>query len=729
MITSFSSAQNLMKKCSEIYNEADCALIGYALKFAIDCHEGQKRESGEPYVEHPIAAADILVDLGMDVPCICAALLHDVVEDTSCDRDTLKKKFGEEIAVLVDAVTKLSKLKSKFTTQIEAQAENLRKLFFAISKDLRVLFIKLADRLHNMRTLDALKPEKQLRIARETLEIYAPMAARLGIAQIKSELEDLSMKYLYPTEYKYLAEQLDIKREERMREVKRIAEIIQNELEAVNIKADIKGRPKHFYSIYKKMVSQNKTLDQIYDLIAVRVIVDDVKECYTVLGIIHSMWKPVPGRFKDYIAMPKPNLYQSLHTTVVSNFGRIFEIQIRTHEMNKIAEYGIAAHWKYKEGRTEGTETDIDKRLSWVREVMEAEEDIKDSREYLKTLKLNIVSNEIYVFSPKGEVFDLPVGSTAVDFAYKVHTEVGNKCVGARVNNKMVPLNTVLNTGDVIEIITSNASKEPSRDWLKFVVTPQARSKIRAFFKKDMALENLKLGKDMLEKEAKRRGYKLSELMAQQAPMDEIMRKYSFQTNDDLFSAVGFGSVNTNQILLKLIDRFNKARALSAKESGDDAESEPVKKSNIVGKKSPSGVIVEGFGDFLVKLAKCCNPVPGDSIVGYAMRGAGVSIHRTDCPNIRNMETERLMEAHWENTDNSTFVAKLRLECVDRTGLINALITLISNQGLSIQALELHVQKGIAYISMGIEIKSISELDFIIKKLSALPDVISVKRT
>ena len=477
------------------------------------------------------------------------------------------------------------------------------------------------------------------------------------------------------------------------------------------------------------MVSQNKTLDQIYDLIAVRVIVDDVKECYTVLGIIHSMWKPVPGRFKDYIAMPKPNLYQSLHTTVVSNFGRIFEIQIRTHEMNKIAEYGIAAHWKYKEGRTEGTETDIDKRLSWVREVMEAEEDIKDSREYLKTLKLNIVSNEIYVFSPKGEVFDLPVGSTAVDFAYKVHTEVGNKCVGARVNNKMVPLNTVLNTGDVIEIITSNASKEPSRDWLKFVVTPQARSKIRAFFKKDMALENLKLGKDMLEKEAKRRGYKLSELMAQQAPMEEIMRKYSFQTNDDLFSAVGFGSVNTNQILLKLIDRFNKARALSAKESGDDAESEPVKKSNIVGKKSPSGVIVEGFGDFLVKLAKCCNPVPGDSIVGYAMRGAGVSIHRTDCPNIRNMETERLMEAHWENTDNSTFVAKLRLECVDRTGLINALITLISNQGLSIQALELHVQKGIAYISMGLEIKSISELDFIIKKLSALPDVISVKRT
>ena len=727
MVAGETSAQNLMKKCAELYNEADCALIGYALKFAMECHEGQKRESGEPYVEHPIAAADILADLGMDVPCICAALLHDVVEDTSCDEETLKKKFGEEIATLVNAVTKLSKLKSRFATQIEAQAENLRKLFFAISKDLRVLFIKLADRLHNMRTLDALKPEKQLRIARETLEIYAPMAARLGIAQIKSELEDLSMKYLYPEEYAYLAGELDKKREERMREVRRIAETIQTELEKVNIKADIKGRPKHFYSIYKKMTSQHKTLDQIYDLIAVRVIVDDVKDCYTVLGIIHSMWKPVPGRFKDYIAMPKPNLYQSLHTTVVSNFGQIFEIQIRTHEMNRIAEYGIAAHWKYKEGRTDGSETDIDKRLSWVREVMEAEEDIKDSREYLKTLKLNIVTNEIYVFSPKGEVFDLPAGATTVDFAYKVHTEVGNKCVGARVNNKMVPLNTVLNSGDVVEIITSNSSREPSRDWLKFVVTPQARSKIRAFFKKDMALENIKLGKDMLEKEAKRRGYKLSELMAQREPMEEVMRKYSLPTFDDLYAAVGFGSINTNQVLLKLIDRFNKARALSQK--AENAANKPVERHADIVKKSASGVIVEGFGDFLVRLAKCCNPVPGDSIVGYAMRGAGVSIHRTDCPNIRNMETERLMEAHWEDTDNSTFVAKLRLECVDRTGLINSVIPVITNQGISISSMELHVQKGIAYIMVGLEIKSISELEFIIKKLSAQTDVISVKRS
>ena len=557
------------------------------------------------------------------------------------------------------------------------------------------------------------------------MEIYAPMAARLGISPIKTELEDLSMKYLYPEEYKYLAAQLDLKREERMREVKMISDIISEKLEEAGIKADIKGRPKHFYSIYKKMTTQHKTLDQIYDLIAVRVIVDDVKECYTVLGIIHSMWKPVPGRFKDYIAMPKPNLYQSLHTTVVSNFGQIFEIQIRTYEMNKIAEYGIAAHWKYKEGRTDGSETDMDKRLSWVREVMEAEEDIKDSGEYLKTLKLNIVTNEIYVFSPKGEVFDLPTGATVVDFAYKVHTEVGNKCVGARVNNKMVPLNTVLNTGDVVEILTSNSSKEPSRDWLKFVVTPHARSKIRAFFKKDMAQENIKLGKEMLEREAKRRGYKLSDLLAMPDVVTEIMKKYSFIAMDDLYAAVGFGSVSTGKILLKLIDRYNKARALSKVTSG---ESDNDSHKNILRKHSSSGVIVEGFGDFLVRLAKCCNPVPGDSIVGYAMRGAGVSIHRTDCPNIRNMETERLMEAHWENTDNSTFVAKLHLECVNRTGLINTIIPIISNQDIPIQAMELHVIKGIAHISLGLEIKSISELDFLIKKLEALSDVIVAKR-
>ena len=709
----FTREQEFLKKCKSIYSDEDRQQIEYALAFASECHKGQLRESGEPYITHPIATAETLIDLGMDPACICAALLHDVVEDTDCDQSTLKKKFGEEIYTLVEAVTKLSKLKSKFSSRIEEQAENLRKLFFAISLDLRVLFIKLADRLHNMRTLDALKPEKQLRIARETLDIYAPMAARLGISGIKCELEDLSMKYLYPEEYKYLSEQLDAKRGERMLQVTRIATEIEKELEKVGIKADIKGRPKHFYSIYKKMVNQKKTLDQIYDLIAVRVIVDDVKECYTVLGTIHSMWKPVPGRFKDYIAMPKPNLYQSLHTTVVSNFGQIFEIQIRTQEMNRIAEYGIAAHWKYKEGRVDGSETEMDKRLSWVREVMEAEEDIKDSQEYLKTLKLNIVSNEIYVFSPKGEVFDLPTGATAVDFAYKVHTAVGNKCIGARVNN---------NTGDVVEIITSNASKGPSRDWLKFVVTSQAKSKIRNFFKKDMVAENIKTGKDMLEREAKRRGYLLGDLMNNQSAMDELFKRYALTSTDDMYASVGCGALGTNQILLKLIDRHNKQQALIKKAAGE------TKPENATKPHSASGVIVEGFGDFLVKLAKCCNPVPGDSIVGYAMRGAGVSIHRADCPNIRNMETERLMEAHWANTDNSTFIAKLHIECVDRTGVVNTIIPVLANQGISIRAMELHVQKGIAVISIGLEIKSTEELEYIIKKLQSLSDIISVKR-
>ena len=695
----FTREQEFLKKCKSIYSDEDRQQIEYALAFASECHKGQLRESGEPYITHPIATAETLIDLGMDPACICAALLHDVVEDTDCDQSTLKKKFGEEIYTLVEAVTKLSKLKSKFSSRIEEQAENLRKLFFAISLDLRVLFIKLADRLHNMRTLDALKPEKQLRIARETLDIYAPMAARLGISGIKCELEDLSMKYLYPEEYKYLSEQLDAKRGERMLQVTRIATEIEKELEKVGIKAEIKGRPKHFYSIYKKMVNQKKTLDQIYDLIAVRVIVDDVKECYTVLGTIHSMWKPVPGRFKDYIAMPKPNLYQSLHTTVVSNFGQIFEIQIRTQEMNRIAEYGIAAHWKYKEGRVDGSETEMDKRLSWVREVMEAEEDIKDSQEYLKTLKLNIVSNEIYVFSPKGEVFDLPTGATAVDFAYKVHTAVGNKCIGARVNNKMVPLNTA---------------------------TSQAKSKIRNFFKKDMVAENIKTGKDMLEREAKRRGYLLGDLMNNQSAMDELFKRYALTSTDDMYASVGCGALGTNQILLKLIDRHNKQQAMIKKAAG---ESESAARTETNAKpRSASGIIVEGYGDFLVKLAKCCNPVPGDSIVGYAMRGAGVSIHRTDCPNIRNMEAERLMEAHWANTDNSVFIAKLHIECIDRTGVVNTILPLLANQGISIKAMELHVQKGVALISIALEIKSIDELEFIIKKLQSLPDIISVKR-
>ena len=723
--------QEFLKKCKLAYSEGDFALIQYALEYATKWHEGQFRASGEPYIYHPIGAAITLVDLGMDVSSVCAALLHDVIEDTACEGADLKKKFGEEIYTLVEAVTKLSKLKYKFNSREEEQAENLRKLFFAISKDLRVLFIKLADRLHNMRTLDSLPPEKQKRIAQETLDIYAPMSARLGISQVKCELEDLSMKYLYNDAYRYLAGELDQKRQERMQYVKRIADEIATELDKVGIKAEIKGRPKHFYSIYKKMVNQNKTLEQIYDLIAVRVIVEDIKECYSVLGIIHSMWKPVPGRFKDYIAMPKPNLYQSLHTTVVSNFGQIFEIQIRTYEMNRIAEFGIAAHWKYKEGKTSGApDTDLDKKLSWVREVMESEEDINDSKEYLFTFKNSIVVNEIYVFSPKGEVFDLPVDATPVDFAYKVHSQVGNKCVGAKVNNKMVPLNSKLNTGDVIEIVTSNSGKGPSRDWLKFVVSSQAKAKIRAFFKKERAGENIKLGKDMLEESAKRKGYDWNLLAAQDEEMKEIISRYSLASLDDLYASIGYGALKTGQVLLKLIDKYKKSKALEQKlEQLNNQQSSTTQETTKSRKnKSGSGVSVAGYDDFMVKLARCCNPVPGDEIVGYAMRGAGVSIHRKDCPNVKTMESERLLPVSWTNTDNSVFQARLLIECVDKTGLAMVILPTISNQGIYMTSVDMRVQKGIAIINITLQIKSSEELDFIIKKIENLPETISIKR-
>ena len=722
--------QEFLKKCKNAYSEGDFTLIQYALDYATKWHEGQFRVSGEPYIHHPIGAAITLVDLGMDVASVCAALLHDVIEDTACEGADLKKKFGEEIYNLVEAVTKLSKLKYKFNSREEEQAENLRKLFFAISKDLRVLFIKLADRLHNMRTLDSLPQEKQKRIAQETLDIYAPMSARLGISQVKCELEDLSMKYLFPDAYKYLAEALDQKRLERMQYVKRIAGEIETELDHVGIKAEIKGRPKHFYSIYKKMVNQNKTLEQIYDLIAVRVIVDDIKECYSVLGIIHSMWKPVPGRFKDYIAMPKPNLYQSLHTTVVSNFGQIFEIQIRTHEMNRIAEFGIAAHWKYKEGKTSGEpDSDFDKKLSWVREVMESEEDINDSKEYLFTFKNSIVLNEIYVFSPKGEVFDLPMDATPVDFAYKVHSQVGNKCIGAKVNNKMVPLNTALNTGDVVEIVTSNSGKGPSRDWLKFVVSSQAKAKIRAFFKKERAGENIKLGKDMLEQAAKRKGYDWNMLASQDDEIKEIITRYSLSSLDDLYASIGYGALKTGQVLFKLIDKYKKAKALEQKmELLNNAQTAQPEQTKAKKNKFHSSVSVAGYDDFAVKLARCCNPVPGDEIVGYSMRGAGVSVHRKDCPNVKTMEKERFLPVSWTNCDNSVFQARLLIECVDKTGLAMVILPTISNQGIYMTSVDMRVQKGVAIINITLQIKSSEELDFIIRKIENLPETISIKR-
>lgn len=715
--------KEFLSKCKESYIPEEYQMILYALDFAKDCHKGQKRISGDDYITHPIGAARILIDYGMDFVCISAALLHDVIEDTGCTSEILRKKFGEEISNLVESVTKLSKM--KFNSREEEQTENYRKLFMSVANDSRIIFIKLADRLHNMRTLKSLPENKRQRIARETIDIYAPIASRLGFSKIKVELEDLCFEHLFPKEFAELSSALEVKRKEYMVFVNRIIDKLYKELVNLKIPSEIKGRPKHLYSIYKKMINQNKSLEQIHDLIAIRVIVDTESQCYTVLGIIHSLWKPIPGRFKDYIGMPKPNKYQSLHTTVVSDFGQIFEIQIRTVDMNKIAEYGLAAHWKYKEGKSSEKFSEYDKRIGWIQEMVESESDIKDSREFMAALKTNVSPNEIYVFTPKGDVVDLSVGSTPVDYAYKIHSEIGNNCVGAKVNGKLVPLNTSLDTGDVVEILTQKTSKGPSRDWLKFAKSPQAKSKIKTFFKKILLEDNIKLGKDMLEREAKRRGYLLSDLMSVSESLEDIFDRYSISSQEDMFASVGYGSLTANQILTKLIDRFRKFQAKNNPIAFEEAILGPEK----IIKKSVSSILIEGYDGFLVKLSKCCNPVPGDLIIGYAARGTGISIHRVDCPNTKNMESERILDAKWANTDNSLFTAYLKLECYDRAGLVNSFIPLLAARNVSIISLEIHKKKqDKTLISLGIEIKAITELEYIIKKLGELPEVISVKR-
>lgn len=550
---------------------------------------------------------------------------------------------------LVEGVTKLDKI--KFVSAEDEQAENLRKMFFAMAKDYRVIIIKLADRLHNMRTLDALKPEKQIKIATQSLKIYAPLAGRLGLSFVKCELEDLAMRYLFPDDYYELVEFIKTKSKERQQFIEKICDELKAKLQELGIEGEVNGRQKHLYGIYKKMLKQGKNIEQIYDISAVRVIVNEVQDCYTVLGAIHTMWMPLPGRFKDYIAMPKPNGYQSLHTTVITKFKETFEIQIRTYEMHRIAEYGIAAHWKYKEGKTGATK--IDDQINWLREVMDTQRESSDSHEFLENIEGNVFTDEVYVFTPKGKVLNLPVGSTTVDFAYAIHSAVGNKCIGAKVNGKIVPLNTVLNTGDIVEILTTNSGKGPSRDWIKFVKTASARTKIRQYFKKEMKEENIKRGKDMLEREAKRRGYNLSELLST-AGLNYIMNRYTLSSIDDLYASVGFGGLTTNQIIVKLIDYFK--RDLLSKNPVAE-----IKTTSTTGKSSSgNGVLIRGYDDFLVRLSHCCNPVPGDKIVGYVSRGRGVSVHCVDCPNVKNMEPERLIEAKWDDVISQNFLASLK---------------------------------------------------------------------
>lgn len=690
------------------------AEIKKAYDFAKSAHQGQKRSSGEDYFVHPCAVVEILADFGFDSSTVIAAFLHDVLEDTSVTAEELEAEFGAEIVSLVEGVTKLDKL--QFVNREEAQAENFRKIFVAMAKDLRVIIIKLADRLHNMRSLQFLEPDRQKRIAQETLDIYAPLAGRLGISFFKCELEDLAMKYLLPDEYHYITENVSKKRTERQGFLDAICDQIRAKLKDMGIHGEVNGRPKHFYSVYKKMHKLHIDIDQIYDLLAVRIIVDTVKDCYTMLGEIHTMWKPIPGRFKDYIAMPKANNYQSLHTTVVTPFNETFEIQIRTFEMHKIAEYGVAAHWKYKEGTT-GNDSELDVKVKWLREVMDAQKDMDGAKEFMDAVKINVFEDEVFVFTPKGDVYDLPVGSTPVDLAYKIHSAIGNKCIGAKVNKKIVPLNTKLMTGDIVEILTQNGSKGPSLDWLKFVRTASARSKIRAYFKKENKEENIARGKEMLEREARRRGYDLDEVFTEEV-IDGLLQKYMMSNINDIYAAVGFGGLTTSQVLTKLLQSFKKEVPA------------PQQPQTAPRKRSKSGVLINGNANFTVHLSQCCSPVPGDNIVGYISRGRGVSVHRVDCPNVKGMEEERLIPATWDTEGTESYNATVVLTTENKGGLLATITTVISNAKLQIVGVNARLDEKThtAEMTIVVEIKRASDLEDLVTKLRNIEGVINIHR-
>ena len=714
--------EEFLTQIENSYSDASYQRIVRAYYFAKTAHKGQLRQSGEEYFIHPVAVASILVELGLDCDTIIAALLHDVVEDTSVTEEEIESEFGHSVVMLVDGVTKLNKL--NFKSREEAQAENLRRMFLAMSNDIRVIIIKLADRLHNMRTLSYRKEEDRKRVATETLEIYAPIAARLGIASVKGELEDFCLRYLYPDDYYMIAEKVASTKVERQKLVDSITQDLKKMLEELGIKGDINGRPKHFYSIWRKM-KKGKSFEEIYDLTAVRIIVDTVKDCYAVLGAIHTMWTPLPGRFKDYISVPKTNMYQSLHTTVLSSYGSPFEIQIRTHEMHRIAEYGIAAHWKYKQGVTDGNSSIDDNKLAWIRSVMELQNDVSDSRAYLDMLKLDLYVDQVFVFTPMGEVINLPAGATGIDFAYAIHSQVGNKCVGVKINSKMVPVDTVLKNGDVVEVVTSAAAKGPSREWLKFVKTPSAKSKIKSFFKKEMRDENIKRGKDMLEREAKHKNYQLADLVALSSWRDYIKQKYNVIDPDEIFAMVGYGELTTNQVLTKMIE-FYKV---------EECKKEPVievKPAASRKRKNDSGIIVKGYNDIKIRFSHCCTPVPGDEIVGYISRSRGVTIHRADCTNVKYLEPERLIEAVWpaQNAVGEKFISSLGITAEDRTGLVIEVATLINNMKISMTNINARAEKnGTAVITVSVEISNVADLENLIKKIQSLKGVTSVSRT
>ena len=724
----YMSLDDLIRRIRKFHPEDDMDVVRRAYAFAEKAHANQKRKSGEPYFSHPCAVAVILTDLMLDGTTIAAGLLHDCVEDVEgVTLEVIRNAFGQEVELLVDGVTKLNQL--NFASREEAQAETLRKMFLAMAKDIRVVLIKLADRLHNMRTLKYQKPERQIPIARETLDIYAPLAHRMGVYTIKWELEDLSLRYIDPEGYYELVRLVGMKREERERLISEVTQQLGAKLREAGIKAEITGRPKHFYSIYKKMKSQNKTFDQTNDLIAIRVLVNSQQDCYFVLGVVHTMWPQVPGRFKDYISMPKQNMYQSLHTTVV-NQGRPFEVQIRTFDMHRTAEYGIAAHWRYKEGRA--SESELDQKLSWLRRILDWQSDVRDPGEFGELAKVDLFADEVFVFTPRGDVITLPRGATPLDFAYRIHSAVGNRCIGAKVNGRIVPLASQLETGDFVEVMTSSSSRGPSRDWLNIVKTSEAKAKIRAWLKKEQREENIPLGRDMMDKEARRLGYSLSQLLRGEA-VDVICKRFSAQTLDDVYAMVGFGGLSCAQVINRLVDEYKKSvkpdeAAPAVMQDIGKAEEQPRKQPQ----SSSNGVIVKGESGMLVRFARCCNPLPGDKIIGYITRGRGVSVHRADCVSLKDpdVEKDRLIEVEWEAQGaNASYEAEIRIITYNRTGLLAEISVLLATQEVPVTTITGHAYKDSTYIfHVSIIIKDTQQLNRIIRDLQKWPDVIEVSR-
>ena len=720
--------EDIIKKQKENYPNANIELIKKAYEFAKKNHGNQCRRSGEPYMIHPVNVAYILTTLELDDETICAALLHDVVEDTPVTHEDLVKEFGVPIAEMVAGVTKLGTL--RYTTQEEQQVENYRKMFLAMGKDIRVILIKLADRLHNMRTLKYLKRDRQIANAQETQDLYAPLANRLGIYSLKWELEDLSFKYLHPEEYHEIVTGLDRKREERLRFLDKIQTDLEEEIKNQGIKADVTGRAKHLYSIYRKMQRDNKTLDQIYDLFALRILVDDVKDCYSVLGIVHEMYTPMPGRFKDYIAVPKKNMYQSIHTTLLGPKGTPFEVQIRTWDMHRTAEFGIAAHWAYKEASNKGEKKEVivsDDKLSWLRETLEWQKNTENPDEFLNTLKTELFEDEVYIFTPKGMIKVLPKGATPIDFAYSVHEQIGHKMIGCKINSKMMPIITPLRNGDIVEILTSEQSKGPSRDWLKFVKSSSAKTRINQWFKRAQRSENIEKGKDAIEREVKKIGIKYSELVKPEW-LQLAMDRYKFQTVDDLYASIGFGGISVNKLMARLLDEYRKEHE---EEDFEEKIQELAKAKPVRNKTSKTGVVVKGIDNCLIKLSKCCNPLPGDNIIGYITKGRGVSVHRTDCANVKDLlnEEDRMIDVYWYDDVNGSYKVEIEILANDRSGLLRDVIKQIENYKIKLNGVNTRTTKeNIAIIDVSLEVDNIENLNKLLSAFRNIQNVYEVSR-